>query len=135
MPGPRRRFISARRLALTSTPVWSLDFVSLKAAINSTVGFGTGIVCTTASSAAMTLAAANIEGALGFNTTFAVPTAAVNEVVGAFHITADQLDSTANKRFVSIKVSTAATACNVAFSAVRTGGSYNPPSFAGKLST
>lgn len=113
----------------------SLRLDSLKTAINSTIGFGTGIVCSTASTAAITLAAANIEGALGFNTTFAVPTAAVNEAVGAFNIQADQLDSTAAKRFVSIKVSTAATACNVAFSAIRTGGSYNPPSFAGRLST
>jgi len=108
---------------------------SLKTAINSTIGFGTGIHFSTVSTAVCRIAAASIDDAIGYNTTVAVPTAAVQLAVGGFDIKADELASTANKRYVAMKISTAATACNAAFSCIRTGGHFMPRSFSGKLST
>ena len=53
--------------------------------------------------------------------------ALVNQAVGCFDIRADQLTSTANKRFISAKVSTASTACRAAVTVIRSGGRYLPP--------
>ena len=113
-----------------------LSMDSLKTAINSTLAFGSGIVCSTLTTAGITLTAADdADGvSLGLSAT-AVMTAVVNQAVGAFNIAADELASTANKRYVGVKVSTAATSCDAAVTVLRTGGRYNPPTFSGKLST
>lgn len=113
----------------------SLRVDSLKTAINSTIGFGTGLNFTTVSTAVCRITAASADNALGYNTTVAVPTAAVQLAVGGFDIKADRLASTANKRYVAVKISSAATACNVGFTCIRAGGHHMPRSFSGKLST
>lgn len=109
---------------------------NLTSAINSTKGFGTKLICTTISTAAMKIKATDgWEGGIGYQTTVAVPTAAVYEAVVGFDISQDQLDSTANKRYVSAKVSTASTTVRAAFNVIRTGGHFGPPTYPGKLST
>ena len=113
----------------------SLRIDSLKTAINSTIGFGTGIHFSTVSTAVCRLSAASIDGPLAYNTTVAVPTAAVQLAVGGYDIKADQLTSTANKRYVALKISSAATACDVGVTVIRAGGHNKPSLFSGKLST
>jgi hypothetical protein len=73
-------------------------------------------------------------GDIGLNAS-AVMSAVVNNAVGAFDIKADQLTSTASKRYLGVKVSTAATSCRAAITVIRTGGRYMPPAFKGKLSS
>ena len=111
----------------------SLD--SLKTAIESTLGFGGAVICSTPTTDAIGLEVADsAAGALGLTAT-AVMSAVVNNAVGAFDIKADQLTSTANKRYLGVKVSTAATSCRAAITVIRTGGRYMPPAFKGKLSS
>jgi len=109
---------------------------SLKTAVNSTVGFGTAIICSTGTTASLTLKARDgVVGSLGFHTTLAAYTAEINEAVAAFDIAAEQLDSTASKRYISAKVSTISTAGQAAVTVIRTGGRYMPGTFSGKLSS
>jgi hypothetical protein len=104
----------------------SLD--SLKTAIESTLGFGGAVICSTPTTDAIGLEVADsAAGALGLTAT-AVMSALVNQAVGCFDIRADQLTSTANKRFISAKVSTASTACRAAVTVIRGGGRYLPAS-------
>ena len=113
-----------------------LSMDSLKAAINSTLAFGAAIVCSTLSTAGITLTAADAAAgaSLGLSAT-GVMTGVVNQAVGGFNIAADELTSTLNKRYVGVKISSASTDCNCGVSIIRTGGRYNPPTFSGKLST
>jgi len=101
----------------------------LKAAINSTKCFGNAIVCSTPATNTLKLEVRDeASGPLGFASTgsTAFLVAMVNQAVGAFDIRADQLTSTANKRFISAKVSTASTACRAAVTVIRDGGRYLP---------
>lgn len=101
----------------------------LKAAINSTKGFGNAIVCSTPATNTLKLEVRDeASGPLGFASTgsTAFLVAMVNQAVGAFDIRADQLTSTASKRFISAKVSTASTACRAAVTVIRDGGRYLP---------
>lgn len=103
---------------------------------NSTYGYGTGLICSTGTTATVTITARDgFDGGIGYGTTLAAYTALVNEAVGAFHINADQMTSTLNKRYIGAKVSTASTSLQAAVTVIRAGGSYMPPVFAGKLST
>lgn len=115
----------------------ALSMDALKTAINSTINFGGDVICSTLSTGSLTLTVAdNAVGSLGFNTTYAVYTADVLQAVGAFDIDADDLTSTANKRYVGVKISSAATSCNCGLTVIRSGGRYMPPTtFAGKLGT
>jgi hypothetical protein len=81
----------------------------------------------------ITLADDGVNG-LYFNSTSGFYSAAINQAVGGFNIDADQLTSTANKRYVAIKVATAVTACDVGVNVVRASGRYAPV-FGGKLSS
>lgn len=109
---------------------------SLKTAVESTLGFGTAVVCSTGSTATITIKAADgMAGSLGFATTVATVTALCNQMVGAFNIKDDELASTANKRYIGLKVSSASEITRAAVTVVRTGGDYMPPTFSGKLST
>lgn len=110
---------------------------SLQTAIDSTLAFGAGvIVMSTGTTATLTLKAGDgVVGSLGFQTTVASFTAEINEAVGAFDLNADQMTSTANKRYLSAKVSSISTAGQAAVTVIRTGGRYMAPTFSGKLST
>lgn len=109
----------------------------LKTAINSTLNFGSGIICSTGTTASITLQVADdADGvSLGFVDSTGVMSAAVNQAVGGFNIASDELTSTLAKRYVGVKISSAATACDCGVSVIRTGGRFNPPTFSGKLST
>ena len=113
----------------------ALSITRLMAAINSTVNFGTDIVCSTNTTADCTLQVADAAGSLGFQDSTGVMSAAVNQAVVGFNIAADELTSTLNKRYVGVKVSSAATSCDAAVTVIRTGGRFNPPAFSGYLST
>jgi len=100
----------------------SLDL--LKAGIESTIGFGGAIICSTPATDAIKLEVADsAAGALGLTAT-AVMSAVVNQACGAFDINADALS--AGKRYLSVKVSTASTTCRVAVDVIRDGGRYMP---------
>jgi hypothetical protein len=115
----------------------ALAFDSLATAINSTLAFGPSLICTTLSTGSITIQAADAAvGNLGFQTTDAnIASGAVNVAVGAFNIADDQLTSTLNKRYIGVKVSSAADLTRAGVTVIRTGGSYMPPAFSGKLST
>jgi len=103
----------------------SLDV--LKAAINSTKGFGNAIICSTPATNMIKLEVADEAGGpLGFGSTgsTAFLVAMVNQACGAFDISADQLG--AGKRYIAAKVSTASSACRAAVLVIRGGGRYMP---------
>lgn len=107
----------------------ALSIDSLKTGLESTLGFSTGVLSLstpTTDSIRIALADAAV-GDIGLSAS-AVMTALVNQAVGCFDIRADQLTSTANKRFISAKVSTASTACRAAVTVIRGGGRYLPAS-------
>jgi len=114
-----------------------LSVTRLIAAINSTVNFGADILCSTGSTDDCALQVADsADGAsLGFVDSTGVMSAVINQAVGGFNIASDELTSTLNKRYVGVKISSASTACKCGVSVIRTGGRYNPPTFAGKLGT
>jgi hypothetical protein len=58
-----------------------------------------------------------------------------DEAVGGFNVAADELDSTANKRYVSLKISTGATSLSVGVNVVRGPGRYGQNGFVGNVST
>ncbi len=109
---------------------------SLKTGLQSTLGFGTGVLTlTTPTTDSIRIQLMDdAVGDIGLNAS-AVMSAVVNNAVGAFDIKADQLTSTASKRYLGVKVSTAATSCRAAITVIRTGGRYMPPAFKGKLSS
>jgi hypothetical protein len=74
-------------------------------------------------------------GNLGMSDTADMMAASVQQAVGAFDISVDQMASTANKRYIGVKVSTLSTAAQAAVTVIRAGGSYLPPTFSGKLSS
>lgn len=114
----------------------SLDV--LRTAIVSTIGFGNALSVSTPATNTMLLTV-NDEagGAIGFGATgsTAFLVAMVNQAAGVFDIKADQMTSTASKRHLSVKVSTASTACRAAVTVIRSGGRYMPPAFKGKVSS
>lgn len=102
----------------------SLDL--LKAGIESTIGFGGAIICSTPATDAIRLEIADsAAGALGLTAT-AVMSAVVNQACGVFDINADALS--AGKRYIAAKVSTVSTACRAAVTVIRGGGRYLPAS-------
>jgi len=121
----------------TANTGMALAFDSLATAINSTLAFGPALICTTGSTGSITIQAADaVVGNLGVQTTDAnLVSAAVNKASGAFNITDDQMTSTANKRYIGVKVSSASTPTRAGVTVLRSGGSYMPPTFSGKLST
>jgi hypothetical protein len=72
---------------------------------------------------------------IGFSSTYATMPIVINQAVGGFNIDADQLTSTANKRYIGIKVATAVTAVDVGVSVIRASARYGPTVFGGKLSS
>jgi hypothetical protein len=72
---------------------------------------------------------------IGFSSTYATMPIVINQAVGGFNIDADQLNSTANKRYIGIKVATAVTAVDVGVSVIRASARYGPTVFGGKLSS
>ncbi len=109
----------------------------LSSNVNSTLAFGGDLICSTRTTASLTLQVADsADGrSLGFQDSTGAMTASIHQAVGGFNIGADELTSTLNKRYVGVKVSSAATACGADVSIVRTGGRYNPPTFSGRLGT
>ena len=65
----------------------------------------------------------------------AVLTMTVQNAVGVFDVNAAELDSTANKRYISAVKATAAIANEMAVTVVRSGGRYMPPVVKGRVST
>ena len=121
----------------TSNTGLQLALDSLKTAVESTVGFGGQIQCSSGTTANMKLKLRDdAVGSLGFTSTAAaVMSAACNQAVCGFDIATDELTSTLSKRYVSVKLSTASTVTQAAVSVLRSGGHYNPPAFAGLLSS
>jgi hypothetical protein len=108
----------------------------LKTAIASTLAFGNSLVLSTGSTVTITIKAADaVVGNLGMSDTADMMAASVQQAVGAFDISVDQMASTANKRYIGVKVSTLSTAAQAAVTVIRAGGSYLPPTFSGKLSS
>lgn len=108
---------------------------SLKTALASTKCFGNIFVFSTGTTATLGINLMDsATGNLGFYTTVAIPTHVVNQAVGAFDIQAEDLNSTANKRWISAKCGTASTGCDVAVTVIRE-AMYSPPDFPGRLST
>ena len=102
----------------------SLD--SLKTQIESTLGFSGSLICSTLSTVTLQVRCADsAAGSIGLSAS-AVMTAAVNQAAGVFNLQADQMTSTASKRYLSVKVSTASTTCRVAVDVIRDGGRYMP---------
>lgn len=112
----------------------SLD--NLKIAIASTLAFGNSLVLSTGSTVTLTIKAADaVVGNLGMSDTANMMAASVQQAAGGFNIAADQMTSTAAKRYIGVKVSTLSTAAQAAVTVVRSGGSYLPPTYSGKLSS
>ena len=103
---------------------------TLRTALMSTKGYGNMLVCSTPTTNTLTSAVADSDpGCIGFASTgdTALAVVMVNQAVGAFDLRADQMTSTANKRYLSVKVSTASSACRAAVTVIRSGGRYIPP--------
>lgn len=112
-----------------------LSIDNLKTAIDHQFGVGVfNYTSGTTASLGILLADQDKTG-VGFQSTNAFYSAAINQAVGGFNIDADQLTSTANKRYVAIKVATAVTACDVGVSVCRSGSRFGSPVFVGKLSS
>ncbi len=102
----------------------SLD--SLKTQIESTLGFGGTLTCSSGSTVTMQIKCADAAvGDISLSAS-AVMSAAVNQAAAVFNLRADQMTSTANKRYLSVKVSTASTTCRIAVNVLRDGGRYIP---------
>jgi hypothetical protein len=109
---------------------------TLRVAINSTHGFGGFAVASTPSTGQL-LVAANGEGVgnLGFASTAAtVMGGLVSRASGGFNIKAEDLNSTANKRYIGVRFTTQATTCVRGVAVLRDGARYTPD-FAGLLSS
>lgn len=102
----------------------SLD--SLKTQIESTLGFSGALVCSTPTTVTMRIKCGDAAAGDISLTATAVMSAAVNNAVGVFDLRADQMTSTLSKRYLSVKVSTAATSCRAAVTVIRGGGRYMP---------
>ena len=158
--GKTRTFVFSTSTALVSpnTTAWSstkayygstvgstvntgaqLSVDSLIAAINSTLNFGDAVICSTPTTNTVKLSLADhATGNLSFSATGATEGVCMtdwNEAVGAFNFSADELDSTANKRYVSLKVSSGATAIKCGVCIIRGPAKYQSSTFAGNLST
>lgn len=107
---------------------------SLKAALESTLVFGDSVICSTGTTASLTIAAREC-GSLGFQTTLAAYTAEVQQAVAVFDVNAEDMTTTANKRYLAAKISSISTAGQAGVTVIRTGGRYMPPTFAGKIAT
>jgi hypothetical protein len=72
-----------------------------------------------------------------FNNTMSTETvvARAGVVCGGFNIRADQMTSTASKRFIGVKLTSAAQAVGLGITVIRSKGRYMPQGFIGKLST
>ena len=112
---------------------------SLISAINSTLNFGDAIVCSTPTTNTLLLTLADhATGNLSFSATGATEGICMtdwNLAVAAFNVAQDELDSTANKRYASVKVSTGATALKCGVCIIREPARYQSSTFAGNLST
>lgn len=109
---------------------------TLRVAINTTYGFG-GLVVASTPSTGQLLIAANGEsgGGLGFTSTAATAfSAIVSRASGGFNIKAEDLTSTAGKRYVGVRFTTQATTCVRSVAVIRDCPRYIP-SFAGLLSS
>jgi hypothetical protein len=110
---------------------------SLKLALASTKGFGNIFAFSTPATNTLQITLLDAAtGGIGFGNTnsSAVPTVTIQQAVGAFDIQAEDLNSTANKRWVSLKCGTNATAAKVSMTVIRE-AKNSPPDFAGYLSS
>lgn len=115
-----------------------LTLDSLKTALASTIGFGNVFVFSTPTSASLGIKLMDsATGSIYFSNTNSsvVPLVEVNQAVCGFDICADELTSTANKRYVGVKVTSVSTGVGrVGVSVLRYGG-YGPAVFGGVLSS
>jgi len=107
-----------------------LSIDGLRTALVSTLGFGNAVICSTPATNTLRIDVADAAtGAITFGATgdTAMITAQTLQACGVFNLKADEMTSTANKRYLSVKVSTAATSCKAAVTVIRSGGRYLPP--------
>lgn len=114
----------------------SLD--SLKTALASTIGFGNIFTFSTPTTVTLGIRVNdNATGCIVFSNTnsSAVPLCEVNEAVVGFDIRSEDLNSTANKRYLSIKVTSVTTGVGRAAVNVIREAAFCPPDFPGVLSS
>jgi hypothetical protein len=110
---------------------------TIKAAVESTRGFANILTCSTPSTVQVVIKCASDATAnLGFSSTAATAIAAVAQrcVVG-FSIAAEDLTSTAGKRYVGLNFTAGANAGQKSIVVVREGGRHNPQTFSGLMSS
>ena len=109
---------------------------SLKAAIESTKAFGGVLQCSTPSTVQLVVKLdSNATANLGFASTYSNVAALAIRCVAGFDIAAEDLTSTAGKRYVGVNFSAAANAGQKSVIVIREGGRYNPPAFSGLMSS
>lgn len=111
---------------------------SLKTALASTIGFGNIFSFSTPTSATLGIKLLdNATGNIVFSNTNSsvVPLVEWNEAVVGFDLRAEDLTSTANKRYLGIKVTSVTTGVGRAAVNVLRYGGYGPAAFGGMLST
>jgi hypothetical protein len=109
---------------------------SLKTAIESTKGFGGVLQCSTPSTVQLVVKLASDATAnLGISSTAANLSAVALRCVVGFDIAAEDLTSTAGKRYVGLTFGTGANAGQKSVIVIREGGRHNPPFFGGTLSS
>lgn len=109
----------------------------IKAAVESTKGFSGILTCSTPSTVQVVIKCESDATAnLGFSSTAATAIGAVAQrcVVG-FGLSAEDLTSTAGKRYVGVNFAAGANAGQKSVVVIREGGRYNPPAFAGLMSS
>ena len=128
-------FMSTVSATAVTGPQLHLD--NLKLALDSTLAFN-GML-TMATNATNTLKLTVNDAASGplsiTGGVAAVLTMTVQNAVGVFDVNAAELDSTANKRYISAVKATADVANEMAVTVVRSGGRYMPPVVKGRVST
>ena len=109
---------------------------SLKTAIESTKGFSGVLQCSTPSTVQLVVKVAS-EGtaSLGFTSTSAAAAGLAQRCVVGFDIAAEDLTSTAGKRYVGVNFAAGANAGQKSVVVIREGGRQLPPAFSGLMSS
>lgn len=115
-----------------------LTLDSLKSALASTIGFGNIFVFSTPTTASLGIKLLDsATGSIFFSNTNSsvVPLCEVNQAVGGFDLSAEDLTSTASKRYIGVKVTSVSTGVGRAGVTVLRYGGYGPAVFGGVLSS
>lgn len=111
---------------------------TIKAAVESTKGFANILACSTPSTGQVVIKCVSNDANsnLGFSSTAAtVVTGLPLRCVVGFELQAEELTSTANKRYAGVTFGAHANASQMSIVVVREGGRHNPQAFAGLMSS